>query len=563
MRRIILIILCICAVLGLAVSAGAATTVSDASISAAVTSDGNCQITMDLLLHLDRAVDELSFPIPASARGVTLNGNTAWTSRSGDSQLVKLDRLVGSVTGDITFRIQYTLPNTVKYNEEGKLILTLPMLSGFLYPVDKLDFTISLPGTNPNKPYFSSSYFQQSIEADMSFLASGSTITGTVPLQLKDRETLTMTLEVTEEMFPQDPIRQWSMGTSDTVMILLGLLAFAYWLVFLRCAPFLRSRSTQPPEGYGAGELACALTGQGMDLTMMVLTWAQLGYVLIHLEDSGRVTLHKRMEMGNERSPAELRLYKKLFGKRRSVDGTGYHYASLCRTAAAGKGDVQDLFRHNNGNPRPFRLLCAMMGLLGGIGIGYMLAGDALLGILLIAVLAILGLLSAWFIQTWAKGLHSHDKTSLYTAFGLCAVWILLGALAGMWVVALCIVLAQLLAGLAWLYGGRRTPTGRRTVCQILGLRSYLKKMNGSETQRLIQQDPDSFFVLAPYAMALGVGKSFARAFGNRRLRACPYLTTGMDGHMSAREWYQLMERAVHTLNSRKKRLFLERLTGR
>ena len=98
---------------------------------------------------------------------------------------------------------------------------------------------------------------------------------------------------------------------------------------------------------------------------------------------------------------------------------------------------------------------------------------------------------------------------------------------------------------------------------QILGLRAFLKKRSATETQRLLQQDPDAFFNLVPYAMALGVGRPFARSFGKRRLRSCPYLTTGMDGHMTAWEWYQLLEQAVTTLNSRRKRLFLERLTGR
>ena len=563
MRRFLVILLCICAVLGMSLSAHAATTVSKAVITVSVTADGNCLVNADLNLHLDKAVEELSFPVPGNARGVTLNGQTAWTSHSGDSQLIKLDRLVGSMAGDITIRIQDTLPHTVKYDAENPQILTLPLLSAFLYPVDTMEFTVNLPGTNTNKPHFSSSYYQQSIEEDMTFSFSGSTITGTVPVQLKDRETLTMALDVTEEMFPQDPIRQWSMGTSDVVMIILGVLALAYWIAFLRCAPFLRTRSTQPPEGYGAGELACALTGQGMDLSMMVLSWAQLGYILIHVEDSGRVILHKRMEMGNERSPAELRLYNKLFGKRRSVDGTGYHYATLCRSAGAGTGDVQDLFRRNNGNPRPFRLLCAMIGLLGNIGIGYMLAGDAILGVLLIVLLAILGLVAGWFIQSWANGLHSGNRLGMYLRLAVAVLWILLGGLANMWGMAAAIVAVQLLAGLAWLYGGRRTLTGRQTVRQILGLRAFLKKRSATETQRLLQQDPDAFFNLVPYAMALGVGRPFARSFGKRRLRSCPYLTTGMDGHMTAWEWYQLLEQAVTTLNSRRKRLFLERLTGR
>ena len=549
--------------MALAVSAAAATTISKGTISAAVTSDGNCQITADLLLHLDKAVDELSFPVPANARGVTLNGQSAWTSPSGDAQLIKLDRLVGSMAGDVTLRIQYTIPNTVKYNEEGKLILTLPLMSGFLYPVDKLDFTVTLPGVNTVKPHFSSSYFLQSIEEDMTFSASGNTVTGSVAVQLKDRETLTLTWEVTEEMFPQNPIRQWSMGTADVVMIVLGVLAAVYWAVFMRCAPFLRSRSTRPPEGYGAGELHCAITGQGMDLTMMVMTWAQLGYILIHLEDSGRVILHKRMEMGNERSPAELRLFQKLFGKRLSVDGTGYHYASLCRKAAAGKGDVQDLFRRNNGNPRPFRLLCALIGLLGGVSIGYVLAGDALLGILIIAVLAILGGISAWVMQTWALDLHRYDKTRLLIGLGIAVLWILLGAAAGMAGVAACIVGAQLLASLFWLYGGRRTVTGRRTVGQLMGFRSFLRTLSREEAQRLLNRDPDYFYSIAPYAISLGVAKPFARAFGKRRLQACPYLTTGMDGHMNAAEWNALMERTVRTLNGRQKRLFLERLLNR
>ena len=97
MGRFLVILLCICVILGMAVSADAATTVSKAIITVSVTADGNCLVNTDLNLHLDKAVEELAFPIPANARGVTLNGSTAWTSRSGDSQLIKLDRLVGSM----------------------------------------------------------------------------------------------------------------------------------------------------------------------------------------------------------------------------------------------------------------------------------------------------------------------------------------------------------------------------------------------------------------------------------------------------------------------------------
>ena len=66
--------------------------------------------------------------------------------------------------------------------------------------------------------------------------------------------------------------------------------------------PLWRIRCTAAPAGLTAGELGSRLVHKGADLTMMVLSWAQLGYLLITMDESGRVFLHKRMEMGNERS---------------------------------------------------------------------------------------------------------------------------------------------------------------------------------------------------------------------------------------------------------------------
>ena len=75
--------------------------------------------------------------------------------------------------------------------------------------------------------------------------------------------------------------------------------------------------------------------------------------------------------------------------------------------------------------------------------------------------------------------------------------------------------------------------------------------------------DPDYFHTMAPYALALGVQHRFTKAFGPRKLSSCPYLTTGMDGHLTAAEWMRLMERAVDSLDARHKRMPIERLLGR
>ena len=563
MKRVIAIVLVLVVLVLLGSTVSATTGITTGKFEATVSSDGSCLIMLEFQLHMDAGDNDLIFPLPSNAKSITINGKSARTTLSGSTRGVKLSSVLGNVTGDFPIRLQYTLPGIVAYDDAGKLMLTLPILSGFHHPIRDINFTITLPGDFVMRPDFSSGYYSQTIESNLDYTVLGSTISGKVIKELQDRETLVMTMEVPDTVFPQSPIKQWSIGVEEILMIVLSVLAIVYWIVFLRSLPFLSRRSAAAPEGYTAGELAGLLTGYGNDLTMMVFSWAQLGYILIHVGDSGRVTLHKRMEMGNERDPEEVRIFRTLFGKRRYIDGTGYHYASLCRKVAQGSDHAKDLYMRSSGNPIGFRALCAGIGMLSGISLGRAIVGDAILGILVIAVLTVLGTVAAWLMQDWVKGLHLNDKTTMIFSLSLAAIWTLLGAMAGIWNVTLCVSAAQLLCGLACAYGGRRTVLGRQTVSQFLGFRKYLKRLTPKEVQRISRSDPDYFFTMAPYALALGVQKPFAASFKGKRFAACSYLTTGMDGHMTATEWSQLMERAMYALDHRQKRLFLERFIGK
>lgn len=563
MRRFLALLITVLLILTLTVPCYAANSASQATINAAVHANGSCQITTDLQIRITSAVDSLYFPLPKTARSVSVNGSTARTHRSGDYLEVNLSSLVRGAIGDFSLRIQYTLPNTVDYNELDKLQLQLPLLSGFLFPVEQLSFTVNLPGENTVKPAFISGYYQQSIESDMYFTANGSTISGSVLSPLKDRETLAMTLEVSEEMFPQDPIKQWSVGVEDILMIVLAVLALLYWLIFLRSAPLLRQRTSDAPQGLAAGSLGSTLTGQGADLTLLVFSWAQLGYLLIQVQEGDRVKLHKRMDMGNERSAFEVRIFRALFGRRTVVEGTSLPYALMCRKVSASAPDIRELYKKGNGNYRFLRLLCAAIGICSGISTGIAIAGDALLGVLLIAVLAVAGGAAAWFMQLWWKGLHLHRTDLLVLGLSLAALWSLLGFISGEGAVNLYATLAQLLCGLLWAYGGRRTITGHQSAGQVLGLRSYLCRLSHADAQRLTLSDPEYFFDMAPYAMALGVLQPFARRFGKTKLGPCPYLTTGLDGQMTAAQWSKRMLTAAKTLDARQRRMPLDRLLGR
>lgn len=563
MKRILPLVLTVFLLIALAVPAFAATGASVMSIDAILSDDGTCQITVTTTLRVDQTSTNILFPIPGNARGISVNGGMAITRKSNGLTYIDLSRLLKGVVGDFSIILRYTLPGTVAYNELERPQLTLPLLSGFEFPISRLDFTVTLPEQLQYAPVFSSGYHQQTIEESLTYAAAGNRISGTIDKELKDHETLTMTLELTEETFPRTLVEPWSAGSEDLIIGILGIIGLLYWLIFLRCAPHLRQRSTQPPEGCTAGELGCILTGQGADLTMMVMTWARLGYILIHMSDQGRVKLHKRMDMGNERGRFENKVFDRLFGSRRTVDGSSHHYAMLCRKVAASRISAKEMFRKENGNPKILRIIAVIAGICGGASLGMVMAGNALLAVLVVILMAILGGIASWFIQDWFRGIHLRHRLSLILSLGLSALWIALGMLNGEGGIAAGVVLGQLLAGLAGSYGGRRTEVGRRTTSEILGLRHHLKTVSTAELERLTALDPDYFFTMAPSAMALGVGETFAKRFGKRKLPACPYLTTGMDGHLNASEWMALMIRAAESLDEQQRRLPFERFLKR
>ncbi len=556
MRRITAFILC-CLLLTTAVSAASSAT--DVQSTTIVDSNGTCQVTLTVQLKLEEVPADLYFPLPAAAKNITLNGGIARTSLSAGVRNVDLSGSV-HIPGSYTFVIHYDLPDSISMGEKDELLyLNIDLLSGFAYPIEKMSFTITLPAPPEKRPEFVSTYRQEAVDTLMDYRVEGSTITCSFLESLKDHESLTMTLLVTEEVFPQPISKKWSLSTDDIAMYLCAAAALIYWLLTMRALPPRRSRRTQEPEGLTAGELGCCLAGQGVDFTMMVISWAQMGYLVIHLDDNGRVMLHKRMNMGNERSDFENRYFHALFGKRKTVDGTGLHFARLAQKAAGVMTGRSSYYLRHSGNPNIFRLFCAGIGLMGGISLALSFASDTAWQVILSIFLSIAGAAMAWYIHGGVAAIHLRQKLPLYLSAGISAAWLLLSLLANEFLVGLFVVGSQWLGGLAAAYGGRRNDMGKQAMSEILGLRRYLKTVSAEELQRICRYNPEYYYNVAPYAMALGVDKAFARQCRKLPLPGCTYLTTGMDGHLTAPEWNQLLRDAVAALDERQQKLPFER----
>ena len=70
-----------------------------------------------------------------------------------------------------------------------------------------------------------------------------------------------------------------------------------------------------------------------------------------------------------------------------------------------------------------------------------------------------------------------------------------------------------------------------------------------------MQKNPDYFFDLAPYALALGVGKVFSRQFGPKPFRECPYIDYPVSEGRTAVKWNKIMEDILVKMDEQSQKL--------
>lgn len=576
MRRFLALLSCLILLLGLCIGASAVETddtrITAMNIFATVSSNGNCDVTANVTLHVDTPKKDLTYPVPVSASGVTLNGKPVLTEKSGSARLVDISRILGGMSGDFSFTVGYTIYSTVSTVAsettqateadappvQRRLLLELPLLAGFAYPIDELQFSINLPGMASQNPRFVSGYHQANIEKDLTYSLSGNNIAGRSWSGIKDHETLTMYLDTTEDMFPQT---RADLPAVENITPLIGILAgvaLLYWILFLRNALPIRIYPAVAPEGFGAGQLGTILTMAGADLNLMVFSWAQLGYVTLQMDRRGRVFVQKRMDMGNERSNFEQKCFHQLFSHRELVDTASPSYQRMFQTVGRQRSAPQ-LFRTRSKHPvMVFRVIMAAAGLLSGTCFGVLLGTLLDYGWVFMLILSAVGLVCSWHIQFWPEGLFLHHHSRTWTAAIVCVLWLAIGIVIGQFPLALLAVFLQVAAGFLASFGGKRTDDGRTAMGQTLRLRRHFGKITEAQVRQFCKENPDIFFDLAPYALALGCDKSLARKFGKSRLPVCPYIRVSNSRGLTALQWSQLMRQILGGMTARQRRLSLD-----
>lgn len=558
MRRILALVICIFL---FAAPVNAANAAARISTTAVVNANSECHVTIEADIRLDDPARSLKFPLGEDIHSVTLNGAPAPLTQSGGITSVDLSHLDGK-TGLYSCTISYIVNSVVAVNEDGKQIVTVPVLYGFPYAVEDMSFTVTMPSEFSTVPAFYSGYHGQDIERQMTASISGAVIKGSVAQELKDSETLFLKLEAEQGMFPASQAFGGSLTFDAAAMGILAALAFVYWLLTMGCLPKYAPRRTTVPEGICAGQMGSYLIHRTAELPIMVLQWAQLGYLIIHMDDNGRVFLHKKMDMGNERSPFELRCFRDLFGRKQMMDVSSHRFQTVCEKCAAKSRRKSNGYRSLRNSVKLFRFLSALVGVFAGIAMGDSISTNHTWRPIIMGILGLVCFLLCWIIQEGMGCLHFRGKAALKLAAIAAVLLLAAGFLCGCTGYGLGALAWNLLAGMMAFYGGKRSDNGERIYTEILGLRRHMRKASPTDLRRILASNRNYYFELAPYALAFGLDKQFAEKFGDARLPACTWLVSGIDSRR-APYWYPQLRDAYRAMIRERKPTFAERIFGK
>lgn len=524
MRKLLYALLLVVLLTG-PVYADATASVPSLDMDCTVEQDGACTVSLHATIKTDGAVQTFVIPISSAAQDVNVTGAQYELQNGNGVRSVCLTLSPG--ISEIT--VTYRLTETVTDMGSGQVFDITLLYPAWECAIESYSLTVQLPASFEGLPAFESGYYRDLIDNYMEITIDSGTVRAVLNSKqvLRDHEQLTMRLELPEGYFDLRFLAGKTAKVDRLLFFMFLILCVGYWAVFMRNLPILPKRQAMPPEGGNPGEVPFVLARQKPDLALMVIQWACLGYLTIHRTRKGRVYLRRQIEMDNERKRPEVETFRALFARGdlcdiRSAEYSRARQLSEEQTKAYWQKRV---FSLKAGSPLVLRLLALAAGVALCLCCWDLCMPPRSWRWFAILPLSALGGLACLFLQQIGGFLlRRHSlRTAVLAAAGLIFL-LITGSKGGCGKLMLLCVAFQLLVALALRLGGRRTKAGTALAAELLGYRRYLLSTPSAALRTHLQEDPQFFYRVLPYADALRVSKIFTGSYDRIRLEPCDWL---------------------------------------
>jgi len=487
----------------------------------------------------------------AAVTGVSTHGHPVVIEKRPDRIRLKIGDPNRAVTGEQVYSIRYTL-NLGRGQSDSEDVVYINLIGAYWdAPIEEAEFSVRLPAApEPGQAALvrgkegsaSSAHILWQIGDDFrTGFVEDSVLTGRITRPLNRYEGVTLRVAYPEGTFSgdsnaADPIR-WTVFILSALTVGGGI---ALWLLLGRdrtlspvVAPLAPDGMTPAQAGYIIDEKV-----DGIDLASMFVYWASHGHM--DITETGRkgFRLTKRSDLDEAHPEEERAAFDALWrlGSGDSVESgdlvNAYYVAAAAfreKTAARFQTGKQRLIDPKS---RAASGVIALMGLLGFWTLGFlwawMTAESSASAVFIGFVLCVPYLLYAagwhWLGRYWRRNGPAIRALSvavmlLATVLLLMMVNYLTGAILTpferntlMFTSLAAVALRPLVR--------RRTPWGHAMLERVLGLRRFILAARRERIEALFDENPEYFYDVLPYAMALGLTHKWAWHFEGLLRRA-------------------------------------------
>ena len=531
------------------------------------------------------------------AKITNVNVNEKYSLSTGaDEVKLKIGNAGTVLTGRHTYQISYTYNiGNDKLKDADEFYLNL-IGNQWDTNINKLTFTITMPKDfDTDKIGFSVGKYGKSGILDdgyFNYSVKNNVITGTYNKTLPPNNGFTVRITLPEGYFEKQKLK---ISIFDFIAICLPIIfliiAIFEWEKYGKDEKIVETIEFNPPDNMNSLDVAYAYKGKANsnDVVSLLIYLANKGYIKIKVEETGSKLLksksYKIIEVkkydGNDEN-------ERLFLERLFKNGTIYRTENNNVFRCVTKSDLEERFYKtvneiiDNENTSEFKnkifekgvwnrakkiIILSLLVIL-TMSIGPLLNGTRIkttvianLVLVAITMLFYLFALSSKFNNTRVKNIIILFVISFFASFSF--VFVILYdivseiiinmnklGLIELGIQGISLIFIMILVTLM----KRRTKYGTEVLGRILGFKTFLKTAEKEKLETLVNQDPEYFYNILPYAYVLGVSDKWIKNFETISLMP-PEWYVGNDSyydyHTFSNNYNYLMRTSANAMTSR------------
>ena len=431
--------------------------------------------------------------------------------------------------------------------------------------IENVTFKINMPKPfTPDRLYFTHGKKGSTKHDGVDWSIEGNTIKGSLTVTLMPNDSLTIAMPLPEGYYSEAERISTDVPYGWLVPIASLAAGTGLWVLMGRKKQIFPTVEFYPPQGVTSADAGFLIDGRvdSFDITSLIIYWADKGYLSITEETVKKpfgtkksFTLTKLRDIPDDSQDYEKEMFEGLFfmgdGENVRTDQLENRFYIVGERV---KKQIKSSFEDNE-ETRIFlrtNILCRILLLLTGVISTLPFTYTAMkesgnvgaAGLLLKTIIMSTAIMAAFYflmhiLKNWKNIKKGEKFIQLFFAFvfcgAVCGTFIYSLSLSGNVLTGLLSLAAAALLGIMSNLCSRRTKAGMWYQEKLIGFREFIKAAELDRLKLLVDENPNYFYNVLPFALVLGVTDKWGKNFDSI-MKEPPdwYHSSSMQGRFSA-----------------------------